>query len=358
MRVSSEAELCDVVASAKGPLRITGAGTRVKASADCVDLSGLTGITLYEPGALTLVAKAGTPVEEIETRLAEEGQRLAFEPYKLRAGPGTIGGVVATNASGPRRIQAGAVRDFCLGARFVDGTGRLIKNGGRVMKNVTGYDLVKLVAGSWGTLGALSEISLKVLPMPETAGNLVLHTLDARAAVAAMSDALGSPYEVSGAAHLPEKSETWLRVEGFETQVSYRLSRLKERLGRFGEISVKGDFAWTALTHLDALIDQGDLWRISVRPSDGPSIAERLPDGAQWMMDWGGGLLWASVPAGTDVRAALGAFAGHATLMIAAPGTFKRLGRFQPEPAGVAALTQGLRKQFDPKALFALDQAA
>ncbi|MEO9821959.1 MAG: FAD-binding protein [Paracoccaceae bacterium] len=355
MQITDEAGLSEVIRSANAPLRIQGGGTRGLGRASegaLVDMSSFSGITLHEPGALTLVAKAGTPVSEIEDVLAKEGQRLAFEPYFLNAGTSTIGGVMATNASGPRRIQAGAARDFLLGVRFVDGSGDIVKNGGRVMKNVTGYDLVKLMGGSWGTLGVLTEVSLKVLPVPETEGCLILHGLSAEQAVKVMSSALGSPFEVSGAAHLPENQQTWLRVEGFDVQVKHRLTQLTERLKSFGEITTDISADWTTIRDAETLGTDGDLWRISVKPSDAPRVAQAFPEGSKWFMDWGGGLIWASVPAGQSARPALAQLGGHATLMRAAPETHKALGTFQPELPGVAALTAGLRAKFDPRGIF------
>ena len=190
MKPTSEAELADAIraSAAKGTkLHIRGGGTRAGlghgVTGQLVDTTGLKGVALYEPGALTIVAAAGTPLETIEKTLAKEGQRLPFEPMDHRAlygtnGKSTIGGVVAANVSGPRRIQAGACRDSLIGVRFVDGEGTVIKNGGRVMKNVTGYDLVKLMAGSHGTLGVLSEVAFKVLPMPEAGATVIVHGLD------------------------------------------------------------------------------------------------------------------------------------------------------------------------------------
>jgi len=360
VRVSSEIEVADAVRDAPGPLRIRGGGTREFGGAGAVlDVSGIAGITLYEPGALTLVAKAGTPLAEVEAVLAAEGQRLAFEPADWRgllgtSGEPTLGGMVAGNVSGPRRVQAGACRDALLGVRFVDGTGAVIKNGGRVMKNVTGYDLVKLVAGSWGTLGVLTEVSLKVLPVPETSATLVIGGLDG-AAVAAMTEALTSPYDVTGAAHGPEG--TLVRIEGFAQSVAYRAAELAKRLARFGAVEVERDPVrvaglWRGVRDVAAFHGaEGDVWRLSVKPSDAPGLVAR--SGArQVVYDWGGGLVWLLMPEGADLRAALGPFAGHATLIRAGAETRARIPAFQPEPPAVAALSRGLRQRFDPRGIF------
>ena len=237
-----EAELAEAVAEAAGagtPLEIRGGGTRaglgrpVQASRT-LSTAGLSGITLYEPGALTLVVKAGTPMAEVEAALAAEGQMLPFEPIDHRAllgaqGEPTIGGVVACGVSGPRRIQAGACRDAMLGVRFVNGRGEAVKSGGRVMKNVTGYDLVKLMCGSHGTLGVLSEISFKVLPKPEAEATLVREGLDAGAGVAALTAALSSPFGITGAAHLDARS--LVRIDGLAGSVAYRTEKLLDLLG-------------------------------------------------------------------------------------------------------------------------------
>jgi glycolate oxidase FAD binding subunit len=362
MKPDNERALAEAVADATGSLRIQGGGTRPigrvqdTGQGDALSTAGLSGIKLYEPGALTMVAQAGTPVAEIEAALAQENQRLPFEPMDHRAllhtkGEPTIGGVVATNASGPRRIQAGACRDSLIGVRYVDGHGAVIKNGGRVMKNVTGYDLVKLMAGSYGTLGVLSEVSFKVLPGIEATETLVLHGLDVARAVEAMSAALGSPYEISAAAYFPEDNRTVLRLEGFEASVSYRMTQLRGLLDGFGDMTMMQGEASQKLwrdtrdvTHLAGV--EGDLWRISVKPSDAPEVAKHLPDGAQLSFDWGGGLIWAVVPKGTDVRGAIVHVAGHATCLRGNAPTF------QPEPAPLAALSNGLRTQFDPRGIF------
>ena len=356
-----------MVADAKGALAIRGGGTRCfgHSAGQVLSTGGLSGIELYEPGALTMVVRAGTPLAEVEAALAEQGQRLAFEPMDHRGllgtvGEPTIGGVVAANVSGPRRVQAGACRDYLLGVRFVDGRGVVIKSGGRVMKNVTGYDLVKLLAGSFGTLGVLSEVALKVLPRPEAAATVVISGLADSAAVRAMSAALGSPFEVTGAAHAPVGREghpaMMLRVEGSESSVDYRAGRLVDLLGDFGEIHVEPDpervtALWTWVRDVAPFHGaRGDVWRISVKPTDGPEIAARLEaDGV--LYDWGGGLIWALLPEGTDARARLGALAGHATLVRANEATRERFPTFQPEAAPLAAISAGLREKFDPRGI-------
>ena len=302
----TEAELAELIRDAQSPLSVCGGGTRgIAVAGTPLGTSALNGITLYEPGAMTVVARAGTPVAEIEAALALENQRLAFEPMDHRAllgtsGEPTIGGVMAANISGPRRISVGAARDFLLGVRYVDGMGSIVKNGGRVMKNVTGYDLVKLMAGAHGTLGVLSEVSLKVLPCPETSATLILHGLTDAQAVAALAKALGSPFEVSAAVHDPAKAETMLRVEGFEQSVSYRVAQLQTLLG--GETTVEQDSTarWAAWRDVSGFAEAGeDIWRISCKPSDAPALVEksgcdpaRVTMCAQHSVPMTGMLLW------------------------------------------------------------------
>lgn len=363
----TEADLSEAVSSATGPLRIVGGGTRnigKPVMGDPLMTTGIMGITLYEPGALTLVARAGTPIAEIEAALAREKQRLAFEPMDYRPllgteGAPTIGGAIATNASGPRRIAVGAARDHMLGVRYVNGAGDVIKNGGRVMKNVTGYDLVKLLTGSRGTLGIMTEVSLKVLPDVDFEATLILHGLSTDDAVRAMSDALGSPFEVTGAAHVALADDipsTMLRLEGFENSVRYRLSALKDRLGSRGDMSeIEGDpskTAWRRIRDVDMFANRsGDVWRLSVRPSDAPGLVGRLGEGFHAMLDWGGGLIWVLAPDGTDLRARLSAFGGHATLIRASVATRTALPVFHPEPGPIAQLSAGLRARFDPRGI-------
>ena len=360
MRPQTEAELADMIAAATKPICVQGGGTRdVNLNGTLLETGGLSGITLYEPGSLTLVAQAGTPLAEIEAALDADGQRLAFEPMDHRglmgtSGEPTIGGVVAANVSGPRRVSVGACRDFMLGVRYVDGVGAVVKNGGRVMKNVTGYDLVKLMTGSWGTLGVLTEVSLKVLPKPETAASVMIDGLSDAEAVRAMAKALGSPFEVSGAAHLPVGRDgdpvTMLRIEGFAGSVAYRADQIA---GLFGDCAVRVERdpeavakMWAAVRDVEAFHGtDGDVWRVSCTPSDAAALAAKINADAL-RYDWGGGLIWAHVPKGTDLRARLGAFDGHATLVRG-----DAYPKFQPEPGPIAALSQGLRQKFDPKGI-------
>lgn len=358
LRPGSEAELAEALRTTEAPLAIRGGGTRpvgAPTNARVLETGGLSGIRLYEPGALTLVAGAGTPLSEVEAAVAAEGQRLPFEPpdwsalladgtggHPASAAQSTIGGVVATNASGPRRVQAGACRDSLIGVRFVDGRGTMVKNGGRVMKNVTGYDLVKLMAGSWGTLGVLTEVAFKLLPAAPAQTTLTLPDLDPGEAVAALSAALGSPYDVSGAGWLPGVG-AMVRVEGLEGSVAHRARALSRLLAAFGRVEEGAPGLWRDLAQVRPFHGRaGDVWRFNLRPSTAPALIGRL--GAEVALDWGGGLVWALLPEGADPRAI--PIAGHAT-RVRGPGP----GAFPPEPTGVARLSRGLRARFDPRGI-------
>ena len=366
MRPETEQDLAEAVASAAGPLEIIGGGSR-RGFGGCVEgaaleTSGLSGVTLYEPGALTMVARTGTPLAEVEAIAAAEGQRLAFEPPNLAplmgndgAAP-SIGGTVAANASGPRRVQAGAARDAALGLRFVDGMGRVLKNGGRVMKNVTGYDLVKLLSGSHGTLGVLSEVSLKMSPLPETTASLRVDGLSDAAAVAAMSAALTSPYDVTGAAHLPGLG-TWVRIEGLAGSVAYRAGKLAEILKAHGPVD-QAEGPWEEIRDAAPFAGRdGAVWRLSLRASAAPGIVAQIAQtrGTEAFYDWGGGLVWLLTPdegdAGAAAIRAACAGHGHATLVRAAEATRRAVPVFHPDPAPLAALSAGLRAKFDPRGI-------
>lgn len=353
------ADLAETVAGLGAPVRIRGGGTRAIgqcSASDVLDLSAISGVVDYEPGALTLIAKAGTPVSEIEALLAGENQRLAFEPMDHRAllgtmGAPTIGGVFAANVSGPRRIAVGACRDFALGVKFIDGTGRQLQNGGRVMKNVTGYDLVKLMAGSWGTLGVLHEVSLKVMPAPETEVTLVFDTPDAEAALAVMSGALGSPFEATGAAYAPERGKAYLRLEGFETSVRYRAGELQARLGDAEILQEDASRpVWRDLGNVTDFSEAGYVATVSIRPAHMPKLAARLS--GPWLADWGGGLVWAAGETGDaaritdELRGFVAEHGGHCTVVKAPEEA--GLAVFQPEAPAVARLSDEVRRKFDP----------
>ena len=361
----SEQELAELVATTQRPLHIQGGGTRpigrVTGACTVVKTTGLSGISLYEPGALTIVAQAGTPIAEIKAALSEHNQRLPFEPPDYRAllsteGTPTIGSIAAMNLSGPRRVQVGAARDYLLGVRFVDGAGKVLKNGGRVMKNVTGYDLVKLLAGSYGTLGILTEVAMKVLPNVEKSATLALSGLDHAQAVKAMARALGSPFEVSGVAHDTSSTRTLFRLEGFNASVDYRSSKLAEILKDFGAIEKVEDAEtlWSDIRDVKAFAGEpGDIWRISTKATDAPSLLERAAPLAS-VLDWGGGLIWLRMPEGIDLRARLGAFQGHATLIRASIETKTRISTFHPEAPPLAKIATGLRQKFDPRGILNL----
>ncbi len=387
MTPQNEAELADLVAAAAGPFRIVGGGTRPvgrPVEGDTLSAAKMSGIVDYEPGALTLVARAGTPVEEIEAALAAEGQRLPFEPMDHRgllgtSGIPTIGGVVAANVSGPRRMAVGAARDFLLGVRFVDGMGRRLKNGGRVMKNVTGYDLVKLAAGSYGTLGVLTEVSFKVLPVPETIATLELSVADGAVAQVAMTRALTSPFEVSGAAVLPGEARlrVILRLEGFAGSVAYRAEQLSALLADLGTVSRIEDAAanaalWQGVRDVVALSGCDLVWRVSATARDlRAGVLEPLQAKTNSLvqLDWAGALGWIGMTA-AQAEATGGAKAvheriqqmvadraavpggGHATLIKGPDDLRADVSVFQPEAPAVAALAQGVRAKFDPKGIF------
>jgi len=349
MRPETEGELAEAVRGANGPLRIVGGGTRGigSVSGELLETGGLSGVTLYEPGALTLVAGAGTPLADVEALLAAERQRLPFEVPDLRGllgrdGASTLGGVVAANASGPRRVQVGACRDAALGLRFVDGRGAVIKSGGRVMKNVTGYDLVKLLAGSWGTLGVISEVSLKVQALPEAEATLCA-PMAVGPAVAAMAAALGSPFDLTGAAWAA--GEVRLRVEGMAGSVAYRTGALRAHLGGDWRVvtGAESAAAWREVRDVGPLQGlTGPLWRVSVKPSDAVALLDGLE--AEAVLDWGGGLVW--VCGEGDVRGRASVLGGHASLLRGAGSAF------HPEAPAVARLAAGLRAQFDPRGIF------
>jgi glycolate oxidase FAD binding subunit len=367
------------------PLEIAGQGTkrtigRPSQTDLTLNLSGLTGVTLYEPAELVLSARAGTPLYDIETLLEKNNQELAFEPIDY--GPvlggevnrGTLGGAIAANLSGPRRIKAGAARDHFLGVTAVTGRGETIKSGGRVVKNVTGYDLCKLLAGSWGTLAAMTDITVKVLPKAETEATVLVTGLDDARACAAMAAAMGSSCDVSGAAHLPDHVASWfdglprpeastvLRLEGFAPSVARRKEILSALLREFGAVKFLDEMQsralWRSIRYVMPFTNETarsrPLWRISVPPSRGHEIARAITPAAQMFYDWAGGLLWVAMPLAGEpdaaaIRGAVAAVGGHATLVRAPAAVRASVDVFAPEEPAVRALGKRVKESFDPK---------
>ncbi len=374
------AELVAAALTADAPLEIIGTGSRRAlgrpVSADrMLDMSGLTGISLHEPEELVLTAAAGTPLAEIEAALAEKGQMLAFEPPDfshllggVEQGRGTLGGMVACGLSGPRRIRTGAVRDHVLGFAGITGRAEIFKSGGRVMKNVTGFDLSKLICGSWGSLAVLTEVTLKVLPAPEATATLRFRGLDARRAVRLMTAAMRAPAEVSGAAHLPadvhpDGSLTCIRLEGFAPSVMARAEMLKGLLAEFGTPEMMEDaesrIFWGKIRDVAPLADdrQAFVWRICCPPAQGGEVAETLREmilESRLFLDWAGGLIWLAVPPSAHasaemVRGAISGTGGHAMLFRAPEDVRHRLPVFHPQPEPLAEVTARIRAAFDPR---------
>jgi glycolate oxidase FAD binding subunit len=389
MRPADEREFSRVLAEATAtntPLELTGGTSKREIgrpvnTAHSVSTKSLRGITLYESSEMVMSARAGTPLSQIEEALAARNQMLAFEPVELAAiaggepGEATIAGIFATNISGSRRIRAGAARDHLLGLRGVNGRGEIFKSGGRVMKNVTGYDLCRGLAGTWGTLAVMSEVTFKVQPAPEDTGTLILLGLPDEIAVEVLCSAMTTPYEISGAIHLQPslvarlwheglreqgQAITALRLENFAKSVAYRVSRLREYLKAYGEIHAldrENSLAlWGELRQLSVL--QGSsapLWRISTSPTAAPKVVAAISAYMECraFYDWSGGLVWAEVLPTTDagaadVRRVIATHGGHATLIRAEPAVRAAVDVFQPLEAGLERLSRKLKGAFDP----------
>ncbi len=386
LRPFDEAGVIDAIRDAlarQGPLSIEGRGTKggmlrpVQAAAT-LSTADLTGITLHSPSELIISARAGTTIPDLEAQLADGGQGLVSEPPDLSAllgtsGPQTIGGVVATNLSGPRRVAWGATRDHVMGVRAVNGSAELIRSGGRVLKNVTGLDLCKLIAGSHGTLAVLTEVTLKVLPIAERTGSLVLAGLDARRAVSALSAALGSPFGVSGAAFLPEGAAARVpelagqgtvaavRIEDFAPSVDYRLGKLVGMLAAHAPAHAPASrldhdaslAVWRAIRDAQPLDARpGDaVWRISVRPSAGPGVLKTIEEaGARGFLDWGGGLVWVAGPPLLHDRV-IGAacLANGVWTLLRGPDSMRAaVAVIPPEPEPLARISRRVKAAMDP----------
>jgi glycolate dehydrogenase FAD-binding subunit len=374
------------------PLEIVGHGSKrgigqPMATNALLDLSALNAVSSYEPSELIITVQAGAPLADVTSLLDSRNQQFAFEPMNtapLLGTPdiGTIGGMIAAGLAGPRRIKAGGARDHLLGAHAVSGFGDSFKAGGRVVKNVTGYDLCKLLAGSWGTLAVMTEVTLKVMPRAESERTLVLRGLDDISANRAMTAALGSPFDVSGAAHLPgpvvrrgegpladfgsaQQALTLLRLEGITASAAHRAASLARALAEFGTAGIVEDAASAAIWNLvrdcvpfAANGDFGDrpVWRIVCPPASGGALGAGLAReaGAEVIYDWGGGLIWAAPPPSADagagmLRPRVEAVGGHATLLRAPEAVRHAVDIFHPQAPGLASLNERLRHSFDPK---------
>jgi glycolate oxidase FAD binding subunit len=366
---ANAAELADRIAAADEPFAVVGRdskrdfGRPVDAGVT-LSLASFSGIIDYEPEELIIEAGAATPLAEIESVIAQRNQQFAFEPLNLSSlfcspGGGSLGGLVACNLSGPRRVKAGAARDHVLGISCVSGRGDILRTGSRVVKNVTGYDLPKLLTGSHGTLAVMTSIVLKVLPRPETQETVVAEGLDDERAIAAMSLALQSTADVSATAHMPGDG-TFFRLEGIAASVAYRREALKRLLG--GSLAVLGEADsaahWLSMRDVSAFAGGSDrpLWRLSVVPSEAPATVARITARLECrhVYDWAGGLVWLEVSPTEDAGAAIirGALAsGHATLVRASEELRKAVDVFQPQAPALRALTARVKAAFDPRGL-------
>jgi glycolate oxidase FAD binding subunit len=361
LRPRDAADVAAIVAGAVGPLELVGGGSKRQigkpVAADVLDLGALDGIVSYEPAELVLTARAATPLATIERALAAHAQRLAFEPADFGAllgsdRPQTLGGVISANLSGSRRLTAGAARDHFLGFHAVTGSGERFKAGGNVVKNVTGYDLPKLLAGSWGTLAVLTEVTIRVAPAPELDRTLVVAAGSVGECLALLGAALRSSHDVSAAGVDPARGSL-LRLEGFAASVDARTRALCAELACTPQAVLEGDASrecWQALAGAAPLAASPVVWKISVPPGDALRVLERLePD--RYLLDWGGGLIFAGY-ASTDASRVRGALtSGHATLLKAAAEVRAATAVFQPQPASLAAVASRLRAAFDPRGI-------
>jgi len=395
LRVRDAKDVEQVVRAAiasEQPLEIIGHGGKraighPMATNAVLDLSGLNAVISYEPNELIITVQAGAPLADVQSLIDAKNQQFAFEPMDtsvLLGMPaiGTIGGMIGAELAGPRRIKAGGARDHLLGAHAVSGFGDSFKTGGKVVKNVTGYDLCKLLTGSWGTLAVMTEVTLKVMPKPESERTLMLSGLDDVTANRAMTAALGSPFDVSGAAHLPNsafrpatgalaglgsqgQAITLLRLEGIAASVADRANSLGKSLAPFGTVEMLQDTAsaaaWSAIRDVEpfaagAALGAWPVWRIVCPPASGGALGRALAHdtGGDVIYDWGGGLIWAALPPRPDAQAALvrrrvDAVGGHATLIRASEAVRRDVDVFHPQPAGLSGLSERVRHSFDPK---------
>jgi len=376
------------------PLEIVGHGSKrligqPMTTNALLDLSAINAVKSYEPNELIITLEAGAPLADVKSLIDSKNQQFAFEPVDTApllgvARSGTIGGMIGAGLAGPRRIKAGGGRDHLLGAHAVSGFGDSFKTGGKVVKNVTGYDLCKLLAGSWGTLAVMTEVTLKVVPKPEAERSLVLRGLDDITGNRAMTAALGSPFDISAAAHVPpsasrgaspaldelgssQQGVTLLRLEGIAASVAHRADALAKLLSPFGTAESLEDLAsaaiWSSIRDVEpfaakAALGAWPVWRIVCPPASGGTLGQRLArdTGGDVIYDWGGGLIWAALPPKPDAQAAfvrprVEAVGGHAMLLRASEEVRRQVEVFHPPSSGMAALSERVRNSFDPKAI-------
>jgi glycolate oxidase FAD binding subunit len=388
--VKQMAETVSWAAAEGQSLEIVAGGTkralgRPAKTAHVLDVSGLAGIADYDPAELILTARPGTPLAVIKEQLAAKRQMLAFEPPDWRKllgaqGEQTLGGVIACNLAGPRRVRAGSARDYFLGFSAINGFGDVWKAGGKVVKNVTGYDMCKLQAGAYGTLSVLTEVTLKVMPKPETARTVLLHGYADEVAIPALAEALNTPFEVSAAAHLPASvarrskigavaaglgAVTALRLEGHRPSVVYRADAIEALLGEGARLDeTETEAFWAEVGSVETLLDPGPriVWRLCPAPSHAPAVLRSIVEkhaSAEAYFDWGGGLIWLSLDAedaGADagaagVRRAVKQAGGYATLIVAPDSVRASTPVFEPAEGTLAALSARVKKGFDPRGI-------
>ena len=378
--------------STSTPMAIVGSGSKIALGRSTnlditLNLSGLTGVKNYEPSELILTARPGTALKDLTTQLSEHGQELAFEPpdygafFGKESNTATLGGAIACNLSGPRRIRAGAARDHFLGMEAINGRGEFFKAGGKVVKNVTGYDLCKLIAGSYGTLALLTEATVKVLPKAEKIRTVLVSALTHKTALSVFQKILSGPNEPSGLAHLPadiaKRSKvdlvsntglpvTAIRIEGPTPSVIQRTKDLMAALAEYGDVEElhahRSRMLWKEIGDLSPFVENqtSTIWRIIVPPSQAGLVIDNLSDMFEiaWYFDWAGGLIWVESDDGyadnvhTGIRNCVAKVSGQSTLIRGSSTLRASVEVFEPLPKPIFQLNYRVKQAFDPNAIF------
>ena len=382
---ADDGEACVLIREAVesgGSFEIIGAGTkrnlgRPDSAGAILDLSRISGVIDYQPEELVFSAKAGTPLLEIEAMLDARDQMLAFEPcdwaplFGEATGRQTLAGAIAADVSGPRRVKHGSARDHVIGCRFINGAGKLIRAGGPVIKNVTGFDIPKLMCGAFGTLGVLTELTLRVLPRPPHANTVVLRDCTPEAGLAALIRAAQIPVEPTGLAYLPGEAlrsfdsadstspgQALIRIEGSAAATEEKLEVLKQEF-RHLDLAILHDVETRILFRRigEGVVfgAQADLWRLCV-PAAAAADALAMVGASLWLADWAGGLIWLQMPATVESAAKLRRITaeagGHAGLFRASADARRKIAVFEPETPVRANLTKSMKQAFDPRNLF------